>query len=154
MRVPDCARNPGGENGSITDRAHQNPGSGPALCADAFPASLLCTYLKRDHLSLARTPRTPAQSLHSAYLLHFVFCALFESVMARHDPSLDRLVPSNAEHRYDISASDLPLSCPMPGMHLWNSHPRVYLSVEANGSVRCPYCGAQFTLKGDAGHSH
>ena len=74
--------------------------------------------------------------------------------MARHDPSQDRLIPSNAEHRYEIHAEDLPLSCPMPGMHLWNSHPRVYLAVTADGSVKCPYCGALYTLKGGAGHAH
>jgi len=58
-----------------------------------------------------------------------------------------RLVPANAENRYDVTRADLPLSCPMPGMALWNSHPKVYLPVEASGSAKCPYCGAQFTLK-------
>jgi uncharacterized Zn-finger protein len=38
------------------------------------------------------------------------------------------------------------LSCPMPGMYLWNSHPRVYLPVEEEGTSMCPYCGALFTL--------
>ena len=28
--------------------------------------------------------------------------------------------------------ADLPLSCPMPGMYLWNSHPRVYLPIESS----------------------
>jgi uncharacterized Zn-finger protein len=32
-------------------------------------------------------------------------------------------------------------------MSLWNSHPRVYLAVEASGSARCPYCGAVYVLK-------
>ena len=31
---------------------------------------------------------------------------------------------------------DLPLSCPMPGMYLWNSHPKVYLPVEVTGEVK------------------
>ena len=53
---------------------------------------------------------------------------------------------ANAENRYDVRRADLPLSCPMPGMHLWNSHPRVYLPVEANGSAKCPYCGAVYRL--------
>jgi uncharacterized Zn-finger protein len=57
-----------------------------------------------------------------------------------------RLVPANAEHRYTVSRADLPLSCPMPGMSLWNSHPKVYLPVEATGRAQCPYCGAQYTL--------
>jgi uncharacterized Zn-finger protein len=58
-----------------------------------------------------------------------------------------RLVPANAENRYEVTRADLPLSCPMPGMSLWNSHPKVYLPVEASGSAKCPYCGAQFTLR-------
>lgn len=55
-------------------------------------------------------------------------------------------IPANAENRYSVTHADLPLSCPMPGMSLWNSHPKVYLPIEATGSARCPYCGAQYTL--------
>lgn len=62
-------------------------------------------------------------------------------------PAPDRsLVQPNAEHHYRVTAADLPLSCPMPGMHLWNSHPRVYLAVEADGRAKCPYCGATYAL--------
>ena len=57
-----------------------------------------------------------------------------------------RLIPANAENRYTVPRADLPLSCPMPGMTLWNSHPKVYLAIEATGSAKCPYCGAQYTL--------
>jgi uncharacterized Zn-finger protein len=67
--------------------------------------------------------------------------------MPRPDPAAERLVPANAENRYEVTAADLPLACPMPGMSLWNSHPRVYLAVEASGSARCPYCGAVYVLK-------
>ncbi|MGH8224395.1 MAG: zinc-finger domain-containing protein, partial [Woeseiaceae bacterium] len=35
------------------------------------------------------------------------------------------LIPANAQHRYEVRRSDVPLSCPMPGMYLWNSHPKV-----------------------------
>jgi uncharacterized Zn-finger protein len=35
----------------------------------------------------------------------------------------------------------------MPGMFLWNSHPKVYLAIEATGWAKCPYCGAEYTLK-------
>jgi branched-chain amino acid aminotransferase len=38
------------------------------------------------------------------------------------------------------------LSCPMPDMMLWCSHPKVYLEIEAAGRVKCPYCGADFVL--------
>ena len=57
-----------------------------------------------------------------------------------------KLIPANAENRYEVRRADLPLSCPMPGMSLWNSHPRVYLPVEASGSAKCPYCGAVYRL--------
>ena len=53
----------------------------------------------------------------------------------------------NARHHYEITADDLPLSCPMPGMYLWNSHPRVFLPVEVTGWAKCPYCSAEYTLK-------
>jgi uncharacterized Zn-finger protein len=55
--------------------------------------------------------------------------------------------PANAAMRYDVTPADLPLSCPMPDMPVWNSHPRVYLPMEATGEARCPYCGALFVLK-------
>ena len=57
------------------------------------------------------------------------------------------LVESNAENHYEVSRDDLPLSCPMPGMYLWNSHPRVYLPIESTGEAKCPYCGADFVLR-------
>ncbi|MEO8802576.1 MAG: zinc-finger domain-containing protein [Rudaea sp.] len=54
--------------------------------------------------------------------------------------------PANTESRYNVTRADLPLSCPMPGMRLWNSHPKVYLAIEATGHAQCPYCGAQYAL--------
>ena len=56
-------------------------------------------------------------------------------------------IEPNAENLYTISKSDLPLHCPMDGMSLWNSHPRVYLPLDKNGKAKCPYCGADFVLK-------
>jgi uncharacterized Zn-finger protein len=56
------------------------------------------------------------------------------------------LIEPNAEHQYEVTTADLPLACPMPSMLLWNSHPRVYLPIEATGSAKCPYCGAEYTL--------
>ncbi len=56
--------------------------------------------------------------------------------------------PANTEHRYVVTREDLPLSCPMPDMALWNSHPRVYLAIEDEGGESvCPYCGARYVLK-------
>ena len=56
------------------------------------------------------------------------------------------LIEPNAESRYEITRADLPLSCPMPGMAVWNSHPKVYLPIEETGEAKCPYCGAEFRL--------
>lgn len=56
------------------------------------------------------------------------------------------LIPANAQHKYGVRSRELPLRCPMPGMYLWNSHPKVYLPIETTGEAKCPYCGAQYTL--------
>ena len=53
----------------------------------------------------------------------------------------------NTQSRYEVSRADLPLSCPMPGMALWCSHPKVYLPIEKTGQAKCPYCGAEYVLK-------
>lgn len=61
----------------------------------------------------------------------------------------------NDQNFYEVTAADLPLHCPLPGMPLWNSHPRVFLPVEQLGKAKCPYCGAEFVLVGGAaGHGH
>lgn len=67
--------------------------------------------------------------------------------MSRDHPAAVSAIPANAQNRYTVTRADLPLSCPMPGMALWNSHPRVYLPVEDDGGeATCPYCGAHYTL--------
>ncbi len=53
------------------------------------------------------------------------------------------------ERLYEISKADLPLSCPMPDMRLWDAHPRVYLPIEKTGKAVCPYCDAEFILKNE-----
>ncbi len=58
----------------------------------------------------------------------------------------DGLIQANAENRYEVTRDDLPLSCPMPRMSLWNSHPKVYLPIEKTGEAKCPYCGADYSL--------
>lgn len=55
-------------------------------------------------------------------------------------------IQPNAQNHYQVTRADLPLHCPMPGMSRWNSHPRVFLPIEAEGESRCPYCGALYTL--------
>lgn len=69
-------------------------------------------------------------------------------MMTTSSPARDGLVQPNARNSYEVTAADLPLSCPMPGMQLWNSHPRVYLAFNADGRAKCPYCSAEFTLRG------
>lgn len=63
------------------------------------------------------------------------------------DADNEALKPANAQNEYLVRSEDLPLSCPTPEMHLWNSHPRVYLPIEKTGRAKCPYCGAQFVLE-------
>ena len=51
-----------------------------------------------------------------------------------------------SEKNHTIHATDLPLSCPMDGMALWNAHPKVYLPIEKTGEEVCPYCGTRYKL--------
>ena len=62
------------------------------------------------------------------------------------DATNDELETASTRDEYDVSRADLPLSCPMPGQKLWNSHPRVYLPIEKTGEASCPYCGSKFRL--------
>jgi uncharacterized Zn-finger protein len=64
------------------------------------------------------------------------------------DLSTDHAIIASQKRHYVVTAADLPLCCPMPGMRLWDSHPRVYLPIEEKGEVLCPYCGASYTLEG------
>jgi uncharacterized Zn-finger protein len=57
-------------------------------------------------------------------------------------------IQANAQNQYTVTDQDLPLCCPMLGMTLWNSHPRVYLPIETTGWAKCGYCGAEYTLAG------
>jgi uncharacterized Zn-finger protein len=68
--------------------------------------------------------------------------------MSSRNPAVELRLPANAENRYRVHRADLPLSCPMPAMALWNSHPKVYLPIEEEGGkAKCPYCGAEFELE-------
>lgn len=57
------------------------------------------------------------------------------------------LIEPNALNRVEVTEKDLPLSCPMPNMYLWNAHPKVYLPVHKSGEEKCPYCGTVYVLK-------
>ncbi len=56
--------------------------------------------------------------------------------------------PTELNQRFvDVVAADLPLHCPLPSMKLWNTHPRVFLSIETTGEALCPYCGTRYKLE-------
>ena len=57
------------------------------------------------------------------------------------------LTQPNAKDHYEVSEDDVPVHCPMPGSSLWNSHPQVFIAFDQNGQGKCPYCGAEYTLK-------
>ena len=61
----------------------------------------------------------------------------------------EKLLQPNTKNFYEVTTADLPLSCPMPAMYLWNSHPKVYLPIEETGSAMCPYCSASYQLNRD-----
>ena len=63
------------------------------------------------------------------------------------EPQSASEILANAENNYEVTHADLPLNCPMDGMSKWNSHPKVYLPIEKTGKAKCPYCGADYTLK-------
>ena len=58
--------------------------------------------------------------------------------------------PPEQQRVHYVTEDDLPLSCPTPEMTLWSSHPRVYLPIEREGEVTCPYCSAHYILKDKA----
>ncbi len=57
--------------------------------------------------------------------------------------------PACTEKTHTIRSQDLPLSCPMDDMILWNAHPKVYLPIEHTGREICPYCGTTYVLVDD-----
>ncbi|MBX9598612.1 MAG: zinc-finger domain-containing protein [Burkholderiales bacterium] len=58
------------------------------------------------------------------------------------------MLQENTQKSIEISASDLPLQCPMPDMSKWNAHPRVFLKIEKepNQEITCPYCSTHYKL--------
>ncbi len=64
----------------------------------------------------------------------------------RHGTVDESLSAANAQRVYRVTPADLPLHCPLPGTYLWNSHPKVFLPIEATGEAKCPYCGTLYEL--------
>lgn len=54
----------------------------------------------------------------------------------------------------EVTAADLPLSCPTPSMSLWNAHPKVAIPVGKLGEARCPYCSTLYKFKGELLRGH
>ena len=72
------------------------------------------------------------------------------NVTARLEPSTAPLL-ANGQRECEVKRENLPLSCPMLHMPLWNSHPRVYLPIEETGWAICPYCSAEYRLHEGSG---
>lgn len=53
------------------------------------------------------------------------------------------------EKTVQVSAKDLPLSCPIKDSQTWNQHPKVYLDLSKTGQATCQYCGAAYILNSD-----
>ncbi|MCL6263174.1 zinc-finger domain-containing protein [Craterilacuibacter sp. RT1T] len=61
----------------------------------------------------------------------------------------------NTRRVIEVTATDLPLACPMPDMVKWNAHPRVFLPIVKNGGeALCPYCGTHYQLTGPVSAHH
>lgn len=58
------------------------------------------------------------------------------------------------QRHIEVTAKDLPLTCPMPGAEQWNAHPKVTLPLNHGGDARCPYCGTLYQFKGELPHAH
>ena len=55
-----------------------------------------------------------------------------------------------------ITPQDLPLHCDgsIATQNAWNGHPRVFLPIQSNGKIECPYCGTIYKLDGELPHHH
>ena len=60
----------------------------------------------------------------------------------------------NTTASYTVTLDDLPLSCPLPGMALWDAHPKVFLPIEKTGEAVCPYCSARYFLLREKSAQH
>lgn len=63
-------------------------------------------------------------------------------------PDLEHLkvvkTPIQVNIAVKIGSADLPLSCPLPNMSVWNMHPKVYLDLDEDQQAKCPYCGTVY----------
>lgn len=71
-----------------------------------------------------------------------------------HNKPADPGKAANRERIVEVSATDMPLHCPLPSQQLWNTHPRVFLPIEKTGEALCPYCGTRYVLRGAVKAAH
>ena len=64
--------------------------------------------------------------------------------------------PDDSKREVNVTANDLPLTCPRPGAPLWARHPRVYIDVleTPSGTAACPYCGTLYRFTGERPTGH
>ena len=60
----------------------------------------------------------------------------------------------NEQRIVEVTEKDLPLTCPMPDMTLWNAHPKVVIGFGNGNEARCPYCGTLYKLSGERPKAH
>lgn len=53
-----------------------------------------------------------------------------------------------------LTPHDLPLYCSGSHTETWNGHPRVFLPIQSNGHIDCPYCGTTYRLDGEIKTHH
>lgn len=47
---------------------------------------------------------------------------------------------------HQVENREVIVCCPPENVDVWNLHPRVYLALNEDGSVTCPYCGDIYTM--------
>lgn len=47
---------------------------------------------------------------------------------------------------HHVEDREVIVCCPPENVNVWDLHPRVYLALNENGSVACPYCGDIYTM--------
>ncbi len=61
--------------------------------------------------------------------------------------------PANSEQIHHLDAEefvvDNEICCPPFDGCLWSTHPRVFLKLDKQGRVKCPYCNTEYELKED-----
>lgn len=59
--------------------------------------------------------------------------------------------PANSEKIHELDASEIlagdEICCPPFEGCLWSSHPRVFLKLDEQGKVTCPYCNTLYTTR-------